>query len=465
MLMMTFRWLVLVCSVVYVCAVAAAEPAASPAAASTQPVISDRQASILLQLADAEANIKVINQALVRTGYKVGLAYDRIESSEKGNELMDRKGGGPVRWDVFYGKTARDFYVPTDVGTAHARGVGYSADVKVATGLHPIQRPPQFDFIYGANEHQIDKARGQIASLLQNQAALLARRHKHESDQAALWAELAWEQVRDREIAFRPIERFAMKGDAARVALLRGPILFLRVANAGVVDGLDTIEADQSATFAGLHARTKAAYSALQETMAAALLAPNVSATDAKQAADLKASCKLIAEECVVIDDNARKAAESDRANEDTSKLEYRGQLQTSVAKLAILIAGLDDQVTKVASAWAVVPDVGVETPDKIPPFKPTAELRPAVPQALPQSATPVVGSGESAGKSEAIGAAPSGAIDPREWRVWCWSGSRWSEYPLDKMDVRFADGVLRATNTTGAKWPRSILVWRGALL
>lgn len=344
--------------------VLATEPATAPP--STQPALSDRQASILLQLADAEANIKVINQALVRTGYKVGLAYERIENSQKANELMDRKGGGPVRWDEFYGRTARDFYAPQNAGALHAQTIGASVDLQVATGYRPLQRPPQFEYIYHANDGQIAKAREQIATLLENQAALLARRNKHEADQSALWAELAWEQVRDREIAFRPGYRFALKGDAARVALLRGPVQFLRMANQALVDGLESIESDQAETFDDLRSRTKAAYATLQETMSTALLTPNISEADSKQAGELKAVCKQIAEECVVIDDNYRKAADSDRANEDASKLEYRGQLQTSLARLAGLIGGLDEQVSNVAAGWGLKPDLTSQLPQVV---------------------------------------------------------------------------------------------------
>src|SRR5450432_4244127 len=83
-----------------------AGPASAPAP-NARPELTSRQQNLLLQLSDAEANIQAINKALKRTGYKVGVEYDRIDSNSKGNELMDRKGGGPVRWDEFYGRTAR----------------------------------------------------------------------------------------------------------------------------------------------------------------------------------------------------------------------------------------------------------------------------------------------------------------------------------------------------------------------
>src|ERR1035441_4008387 len=118
-----------------------AGPASSPAPNADAPELTSRQKNLLLQLSDTEANIQAINKALVRTGYKVGVAYDRIDSNLKGNELMNRKGGGPVRWDEFYGKTARN-YASTGWGDRH---------------------PRQFDYIYNANNDQINRAGQQIA--------------------------------------------------------------------------------------------------------------------------------------------------------------------------------------------------------------------------------------------------------------------------------------------------------------
>src|SRR5471030_1116609 len=77
--------------------------------ATDAPDLTPRQQDLLLQLSDAEANIQAINKALKLTGYNVGIAYDRIDSSQQGNDIMNRKGGGPVRWDEFYGKTAKDY--------------------------------------------------------------------------------------------------------------------------------------------------------------------------------------------------------------------------------------------------------------------------------------------------------------------------------------------------------------------
>src|SRR4051812_35299844 len=68
--------------VVLRCVVARAAEGPATSQAATAENLSPRQASILTQLANAEANIKTINKALVLTGYKVGVAYDRIDSNE-----------------------------------------------------------------------------------------------------------------------------------------------------------------------------------------------------------------------------------------------------------------------------------------------------------------------------------------------------------------------------------------------
>jgi hypothetical protein len=64
------------------------------------------------------------------------------------------------------------------------------------------------------------------------------------------------------------------------------------------------------------------------------------------------------------------------------------------------------------------------------------------------------------------------GAIDPRnapfdvsDWRVWCWSGKAWSEFPLDKMTVQRDGGTLKATNSTNSNWKRAILLNRSPVL
>ena len=320
-------------------------------AAGEEPeALTERQQSLLLQLSDAEVNIRAINQALRQTGYKVGLAYDRIEGSQKGNEIMDRKGGGPVGWKDFYGKTAREV---NDSGG----------------------RPKIFDRIYKANNDQAVRAKEQISNLAKDQAGLLARRQKHEADEGRLWAMLAWERVGDREISFRPLYRFRLKPAGAQAELLRGPILFLRTADKAVAEAMETVESDPAGTFSALNQRVKAGYAALQESTADSLNARGLTPEQRHEGEALKAMCKRLAEECAVVTDNYEKALDSDKAKEDGSKLEFRGQLQTLLMKFAAGVAELDERLQKAAAGWKVVAESGTASPDQVPaaPISPKA--------------------------------------------------------------------------------------------
>ena len=358
---------------------------------SSAPDLNPRQQNLLLQLSDAEANIQAINKALVQTGYKVGLAYHQIDSNLKANEIMDRNGGGPVRWDQFYGRTAQDFYHAGSVDVRYNGGHGYTTLDAHATGsrLTAVNRPRQFDYIYRANDDQMREAQQQIGSLLQNQAALLARRQKHEADQSRLWATIAFEQVRDRDIADEPLCRFQLKGatghSVAQEQAMKAAVLFLRTANTVTNDGLDQLDSNQGRVYPEMETRVKSAFAVLQTSLADAALASDVSADDTSRLGQLKVDCKRLFEECTVIADNYRNALDRDQAKEDNSKLQFRAALQESLSAFAADVAGLDAQIAETAKAWNVQPQKGVAIADvepgaKTPASQPAKVNVPAAP-------------------------------------------------------------------------------------
>jgi serine/threonine protein kinase len=352
-------------------------PATQPAANPSAPDLTPRQQDLLMQLSDAEANIQAINKALKITGYNVGLAYERIDSSQQGNDIMNRKGGGPVRWDEFYGKTAKDY-----------PRTGFWDD------RMDDHRPKQFAFVYKANNDQIARAKDQIASLMQNQQALLDRRQKHEDDQSRLWATLAWDEVEDRETEFNPLCRFALKPAGPQAAALRPLILFLRTAASVAHDGLNSIETDQSATFVSGSQRMAAAYTALEQSLADALDPSVLKPGEVNDGQALKALCKEIAEQSKVIADDYSNALDRDKAKEDDSKLQFRGQLQSSLSSFATEFGKLDDEITQTAAGWGLLPDKAMPNADAVPTavaVAPTVGVNPAValtPSGGPQVAT-----------------------------------------------------------------------------
>ncbi|HEY8747624.1 MAG TPA: hypothetical protein VIM11_06610 [Tepidisphaeraceae bacterium] len=347
---------------------AADPPAKAPEA---EEALSEAQQSLLLQLSDAEANIRALNLALVRTGYKVGIAYNRIDNGQRGNEQLDRKGGGPVGWQDFYGKTARSFYIPDSEATLHSQGMTGRTDIHVTQGNHPIQRPKQFDYIYKANNDQVARAKEQVAALAQDQATLLARRQKHEADQSRLWAMLAFERITDREIADEPLCRFKLKSSTSasdpRVQVLRAVVLFLRTADKVAADTLESVKTDQAAAFGDLDPRMKGAYATLRASLADAMITSDLAPEDKKKTDALKTLCKQLWDESSIVADNYRNALDRDQAKEDNSKLVFRGKLQESLAKFSGMTAELDVQVSDVAKSWGIGVEKGVESMDRVP--------------------------------------------------------------------------------------------------
>jgi hypothetical protein len=89
----------------------------------------------------------------------------------------------------------------------------------------------------------------------------------------------------------------------------------------------------------------------------------------------LKSLCKQLSELSANIADYYRLASESARRNEDDSKLRYRGELQTSLARMATTAAELDDAITQVAARWKVSAEEKVDSADVVPTFEdPTAD-------------------------------------------------------------------------------------------
>jgi len=343
--------------------------AADASAPTTQRAdLSDRLTFLMLQLSSTEESIKAINAALRTAGYKAAVAADRAADAQKGNELMDRKGGAPVPWDQFYGRTARDFIAPLPPGTrVTIKGKGQI----VYPTNDPIRRPAQMDYIYRANNEQAAKARAEVAELGKQVDALLARRRQLEGEQSSLWATISWESVQSREIPFRPIYRFKLKqekaGPAARVEILRAAILFLRSADKAVSNEREVVGAHQDEAMKNLKDVVASCQGNLQQRLADAMLAENLDATDVNLTKELLAVSKRMAGACSNVADAYRLAMDGDAAGDEARKLRFRGALQESLLDFSDEFGRMDDLIMKIAETWNIVGEKGVASEDKLP--------------------------------------------------------------------------------------------------
>ena len=127
--------------------------------------IDQRLVFLTVQLSATEASLAAVKRALAGAKYQQGSQSNRAEAMKAKNQDMDRKGGGPVPWDQFYGTTAQDFYFHPYVSLHAKNNDGSRLDVEKSKAPSvPIQRPPQFNYIYKANVEAARNADSEAAA-------------------------------------------------------------------------------------------------------------------------------------------------------------------------------------------------------------------------------------------------------------------------------------------------------------
>jgi hypothetical protein len=82
--------------------------------------IDQRLVFLMVRLANVEASLDAVENAIAKSTGKRSSSLSAAKRAEGGNELMDRKAGGPMVWSEFYGRTAEKFfYHPTDLNTSY----------------------------------------------------------------------------------------------------------------------------------------------------------------------------------------------------------------------------------------------------------------------------------------------------------------------------------------------------------
>jgi hypothetical protein len=174
---------------------------------------------LIQQLQEKEMVLELLDSRIARILTKVSGVKMAENIAWRSNVRMDLQGGGPVRWDVFYGRNAENFfYHPRDPNTTyHTNTVLQQVQptrrdgIDGGQGVPAHQRPPQFDYIYRAYETKQERARLE-ASRIQNELEVMkARRRDLENDVVDLWF----------KIAFRTLERER----AREKAVLRFPLV------------------------------------------------------------------------------------------------------------------------------------------------------------------------------------------------------------------------------------------------
>jgi hypothetical protein len=302
--------------------------------------IDQRLIFLMVRLANTEASLEAVEQAIAGGSRKQMKREGEATTADKKNEELDRKGGGPVQWYKFYGKTAEKFYF---------RPTGQAPT--------PVGRPPQFDYIYRANETAKARAEQEIKKLRGKTDVLLERRQRLEAEQAELWCEIAFRAVAHHDLHKRPLYRFEPlktvdDSDAKEHAeVVKAVAFFMRLA----LSIIDLAQEDQAATFSKIKPAVANARQALDD----AWLREGVDASDKKTTeGKFAALAKRLDEMASNLSDSYVVAVEGEEDQDQQRKDTFRGLLQESLVDYAAIILTLDETAVAMRDQWHIKPDL-----------------------------------------------------------------------------------------------------------
>ncbi len=320
----------------------------------------ERLVFLMVRLADVEANLEAVDQAIQKNQLKAGAARGNANRAEGNNDRMDRNAGGPVRWDQFYGRTAEKFfYHPTENHTYHTETIltqqstsndnQTGAGVPSRQGVPVHQRPPQFDYIYRANENAKARALTEVDKIANKVDALAARRLELENEQSKLWCEVAFRAVSRNDLDKKPLYRY-MPVRSNQEALSAAAEFV--VVSLSIVSGA---EKDQASTFR----QVKPLLAKARDDLATRWLQTGKNYRD-ESTNEWKFG--MIARHLQDVSSNladSYSASVTSAQNSDSARRDmYRGLLQKSLVQYAEAVLALNEMATEMATAYNFEPDL-----------------------------------------------------------------------------------------------------------
>ena len=335
---------------------------AQPKAATTAPAtvgslqdgweeIDQRLVFLTVQLSTVESSLDAVNKAIRVGGYEQSTKQAAAEQARKGNELMDRNGGGPVPWSEFYGKTAQSFFY-------HPRG-----EIVVEVDPHPQSaRPPQFDYIYRANARNQQQAQDDVAKLGNKIEALRARRSELESEQSASGAKSLC-AVSSRDLAEHPLYQFdlaiiASPNNDERLAGVKAGAEFMRRINRAIDQAQSDLDSDQKGALDQLQQEVSSSRGTLNDQLNHHPALVRALSDSRSPLSQFSKCAKRLQDSAQNMVDAYRLANEGDQAGDVDRKNSFRGQLQQMVMDFASAVVTADQLLSTVASDWKVTPDL-----------------------------------------------------------------------------------------------------------
>ena len=331
--------------------------------------IDQRLVFLMTRLASTEASLDAVENVIGRTlGQRTTKTGD-AKRAESGNERMDRSGGGPMPWAEFYGKTAEKFfYHPTDRNSTYhtatilsqqaPKNDNRSAEgVPSRQGLPVHQRPPQFDYIYRANQNAKERAERDAAELANKAEALIERRRSLEEEQSGLWCEIAFRAISHYDLDKKPLYRFEPMVDSSESSSrqhaesMKAAASFMSLA----LSVIDEAQKDQATTFR----KIKPAVSAAREQLAEGWLRLGIDVTDRNTTeGKFAALSKRLDDVASNLSESYVIAKSGDESKDRQRKETFRALLQESLVSYGQIILAMNEMAGIMKDQWKIAPDV-----------------------------------------------------------------------------------------------------------
>jgi hypothetical protein len=332
----------------------------------------DKRFDFLIErLASLEASLDAVERAIAKASGKRGVKQGQARRAEANNSMMDRKGGGPMTWNEFYGTTAEKFfYHPVDPNTTYhtntaLRQMGNTQDDKVRDGVPatqsvPVhQRPPQFDYIYRANRDAQAKAEKEAVALAGQIEQLTRRRAQLEDEQAELWCLLAFRAIQRQNIPKRPMLRFALfppgatPSDTQRLEALSAATAFLSTA----LLVIEKAESNQAAALTGVKQVIGPARAQFDDALINLTELEDDAASKKRKLGQFVALAQLLDDTASNLSESYVAAMDGERFKDEARKDRFRGLLQRSLVEYAQIILALDELTNSMRKEWKVTVD------------------------------------------------------------------------------------------------------------
>lgn len=372
-----------------------------------------------------------------------------IKTADKETVKFLKNGGGPTRWNKFYGQTIDAFYQPGGSRTAAIfDSWGNPVAASVTQGAPQlVKRPPQFDFIEKSRDKLRADAARDVNLLAKNLDKLEARRKELELEQIELWCQIAFREVQRRDLAQKSFYRFepvSQEIDSSASKYLEGmreAVLLM----SKVVRIVDKAEEDQAAALKRIAVTVKGARVHLKDTWQRCGV---LKVTISNEEPDIATNTGRFLRLTKFLEDHGRNleqsyaAGQRDTQNRDESKLDDKKrnweEMMNSMVRFAEVVIAMDETAIKLAAEWKFEPNLNA-----------TLVLEPPPPKA-----------GEPAGASVASPATQSTLLGLREIRMANKEGS------LSSQAVTCEDGVTYIARSDGSKTPLTLsgrnLTWTG---